>query len=61
MNKTLFKWTIKGNGGERVVKAYDEAEARHLAMVKRWGPPTGIYGQRYMGLGLDVVSQELVE
>lgn len=58
MNKTLYKWTLKGVGGTRSVKAYDEREARHLAMVKRWGPPSGIYGQLYAGIGLEIVSQE---
>lgn len=61
MKQKLYKWTLKGVGGERTVTAYDEKEARHKAMVERWGYPTGIYGQVYHGIGLDVIKCEEVE
>jgi hypothetical protein len=58
------KFTFKGAGGERTVTAPNEAEARHLAMVERWGPPngrpaldTGPDG-RYLSVGLDLASVE---
>lgn len=54
----LFQWTLTGNAGTRVVTAATEAEARHKAMVERWGPPTGIYGPTYRGVGLEIVRQE---
>jgi hypothetical protein len=42
------KYTFTGfQGGETTVMAFSEAEARHLAMVERWGPPTGIWGSTW--------------
>lgn len=42
-----------------VVKANDESYARHLAMIKRWGPPTGIYGPDYKGRGLSLIEKKI--
>jgi hypothetical protein len=58
------KFTFKGAGGERTVTAKTEAEARHKAMVERWGPPNGRPAKdtspdgRYLSVGLDLFSVE---
>lgn len=41
------------------VEAASEEDARHLAMCERWGPPHGMYGTRYAGLGLILISVQL--
>lgn len=41
------------NGDHVDVEATNEQEARHLVMLKRWGPPEGIYTHPYKGRGLD--------
>lgn len=54
------------NGDIANVKAEDEATARHLVMVSRWGPPTGMYGYKhplsdefvYQGNGLDLLTNQ---
>lgn len=48
----MQEYKFSGPGGSRVVVASNESEARHLAMVQRWGPPSGMYGRRYEGRGL---------
>lgn len=35
--KTMPKYHVSGAGGDRIVTAKDETEAKHLAMVERWG------------------------
>jgi hypothetical protein len=63
---TLKTYEVTGPGGTRVVKAATEKEARHLAMVERWGDvsdrivprrrlggPDGVY-EPYLGRGLTV-------
>lgn len=55
------KWTFKGiryHDDPRIVYARTEEDARHLAMIARWGAPTGIYAPRYAGVGLTLVSEE---
>lgn len=47
---------------QTTVTAATEQEARHLAMLDRWGPPRTaedrrIYGSHYSGLGLTLVSR----
>ena len=50
-----FEFT--GASGHRTtVKAKDEESARSAAMVKRWGPPTGMYAPVYRGLGLILIE-----
>lgn len=48
------------DGTVSTVKASNEDDARHLAMVLRWGPAPdvriGVNGSRYRGQGLDLVS-----
>jgi len=51
-------YTFRGPGGERTVEAKTEAEARHLAMLVRWGPPDGIYASPYEGKGLDLIFKK---
>ena len=57
-----MKYTFKGlkpTENITTVEAKNEKEARHLAMVKRWGPlPDTILGIRgfYQGLGLYLVE-----
>lgn len=57
-----MKYTFRGfkpTDNETTVEAANEIQARHLAMVKRWGPPPdiklGIKGY-YQGSGLDLVN-----
>jgi len=60
----MSMWEVIGPGGSRVVEARDEAEARHLAMVMRWGDVSDDVVPRwdektktmrpYCGYGLDV-------
>ncbi len=58
----MKSYTFTGPKGctPTTVLARNEAEARHLAMVKRWGPP-GLSGDKivpdmiYKGEGLDLV------
>ena len=62
-------YTFSGPGdtylrGRTTVEANSEAEARHLAMVARWGKPnnspakdTGADGQ-YLSAGLDLIKVE---
>jgi hypothetical protein len=51
------------------VKAHNKEDARHMAMVQRWGPPDGvIYGVRncdgkltsYKGLGLVLINVKAI-
>lgn len=53
MSKT---YTVSGVSGSRIIQAKNENEARHLAMLQKWGPPTGIYSDPYKGLGLTVTE-----
>jgi hypothetical protein len=64
---TTFTFSGPGDGlvgGPTTVQADDETEARHLAMVKRWGPPSGKPAQdadergRYYSAGLDLIKVE---
>jgi hypothetical protein len=61
----MHTYQIIGPGGERIIQAADETEARHLAMLQRWGdcnddvtprPKDKFTGlrPRYKGLGLTV-------
>jgi hypothetical protein len=57
------KWTFRGIlGNITQVQATNEAEARHLAMVARWGglPHGAIFNghppARWAGLGLDLIN-----
>lgn len=55
-----FRFEFSGVAGDRSVIATTEVEARHLAMVDRWGKPTGIYGNslgQYSGNGLHLLSR----
>lgn len=66
----MRKYTFSGAGNARsdgrgptTVIADNEAEARHLAMVERWGHPNGQPAQdvdsrtgRYLSHGLSLVS-----
>lgn len=54
----LKRYTVRGAGGTREVMAVDERNARHLAMVDRWGAPTGMYGWEYEGRGLSVTEEK---
>lgn len=50
-------YTFCGLDGRVVsVRAASEHDARHQAMVDRWGPPVGIYAPRYHGAGLKLVG-----
>ena len=44
------------NGNLTTVKAENEEYGRHLAMVKAWGPPSGMYSSPYRGSGLTVAE-----
>ena len=53
----MKSYTFTGPKGEvTTVKAIDEERARHLAMVARWGLPSGIYGSLYRGVGLNLIE-----
>lgn len=54
--KTYTFRGVKYDEGTRVVKAMNEADARHKAMEVRWGPATGIYAPIYAGAGLTLVE-----
>lgn len=55
---------FSGPGGSRSVVAISEREARHLAMVERWGEPNGRpcidveEDGMYKSLGLDLIRVE---
>jgi hypothetical protein len=50
-------YEFKGINADRFsVEADNEQEARHKAMLDRWGPPTGIYSHPYKGRGLEWVN-----
>lgn len=53
-------WTFCHVDGEKTkVRAINEQVARDAAMWLRWGPPRGMYGPTYQGLGLMLVEDEL--
>lgn len=55
----MQSYTFSGPKAEyTTVTATDEYQARHLAMVARWGPPVGVYKHPYAGYGLTLVSVE---
>lgn len=63
MNSYTFKSRVDGDLVQRcrmerfvTVEAPTEERARHLAMVKRWGPPRGNYEAPYKALGLDLIE-----
>ena len=53
MKSFLFRHV---DGTPTTVQAASEADGRHLAMVSKWGPPSGMYGPRYKGQGLELVE-----
>ena len=58
MNDQIQSFQFRCLNGDLVtVTARDESQARHFAMVERWGPPDGIYGGWYYGKGLSLVEQ----
>jgi hypothetical protein len=60
----LYWFTFKGPGSDRFceketrVKATTEENARHEAMVARWGEPDGDYGPTYEGKGLELIDKK---
>lgn len=52
----MKQFTFTANGNTTTVKVENEDYARHLAMVKRWGPPSGMYSSPYRGQGLNLIE-----
>jgi hypothetical protein len=54
-------WTFRSHhGGDKIiVEARDEAEARRLAMIAKWGPARDNvvpYAPNYVGTGLSLIE-----